>query len=722
MVGEAHPTRGGQSPPHGDGNVSVTLEQPRNRRAGAAPDRGPRCDSPAECHGGNVVELIEFGLERCRAPRRRTMRQFAEQDIVIPTGPFEARPFRCATLPWTGLWFDAVDSGQWPARWATGPSQSGKTLACDLIPLAYHLVEMRDAVVFGLPDIKMARDKWVRDLKPIFTASPKLAALLPTTGGGSRDGISDLIVLKNGATLKFMSAGGRDKSRAGYTGRVLLITEADGFDQPGLTSREADPIRQLRARLRAWGEQGIEFGECTRTTARGRTNQEITHGTDSRIVTPCPHCGAWVTPGRLDVRGWEAARDEEEAVELTRFHCPACQAGLTEPQRRAMNAEAVLLHDGQTIGTDGAIEGDGRTTRTLGFQWGAFHNLLRPTGSYGLDLWRARRAVDRDNAERELCQFVFGICYTEPTVEITPLTFEEVSHRSGALPRGVVPAAASCLTVHVDLHTDFGAWLAAAWAKESSGWVVAYGRFEIAGRRMALEAAIAAALQSFAAEMARGFAIEGRGGVRVPDQVWIDAGWPRSTNVVYEFCQRMATADRVGLGQSRYRPAFGRGAKTWNTTPYRRPEAGSKNLRYVGEQYHIKYDPARNVAFVEVDSDYWKTWVHSRLACPVQQPGALTLHAALPGEHDDLANELTAESKYLEYDVKTGIERTVWKRHERNNHYLDNLYSCAAAAHFCGARSVERPAAPARTVTAAAIRSRFRTPDGEPYVVTRVEE
>jgi hypothetical protein len=61
----------------------------------------------------------------------RTMREFAEQEIVILEGPFRGRRFRCHRQPYTGLWFDAVDSGRWSRYVATGPMQSGKTLVSD---------------------------------------------------------------------------------------------------------------------------------------------------------------------------------------------------------------------------------------------------------------------------------------------------------------------------------------------------------------------------------------------------------------------------------------------------------------------------------------------------------------------------------------------------------------------------------------------------------------
>ncbi len=122
---------------------------------------------------------LKLFLERARPPRVRSMRQFAEAEIVIPDGPFAGRRFRCSRQPYTGLWFDAVDSGHWSRYVATGPTQSGKTLSCFVIPLLYHLFEIGETVICGLPDMDMAADKWREDILPAIEQS-RYRDLLPT--------------------------------------------------------------------------------------------------------------------------------------------------------------------------------------------------------------------------------------------------------------------------------------------------------------------------------------------------------------------------------------------------------------------------------------------------------------------------------------------------------------------------------------------------------------
>jgi len=143
------------------------------------------------------------------------MHAFAEQEVVIPDGPFAGRRFRCGRQPYTGLWFDQLDSGRWGRCVATGSTQSGKTLACFIVPILYHLFEVGETVICGLPDMDMAADKWRLDLLPVIEQS-RFKGLLPKTGGGSRGArVVATIRFGNGAVLKFMSGGGGDKSRAG---------------------------------------------------------------------------------------------------------------------------------------------------------------------------------------------------------------------------------------------------------------------------------------------------------------------------------------------------------------------------------------------------------------------------------------------------------------------------------------------------------------------------
>ncbi len=101
----------------------------------------------------------------------------------------------------------------------------------------------------------MAANKWELDVMPVMESSPNLRSLKPTSGAGSAGGkIKDMVTLRDGVAIKLMSAGSQDTGKAGFTSRVLGVTEAARFSTAGESSVEADPLRQLRARQRSYEE------------------------------------------------------------------------------------------------------------------------------------------------------------------------------------------------------------------------------------------------------------------------------------------------------------------------------------------------------------------------------------------------------------------------------------------------------------------------------------
>ena len=468
--------------------------------------------------------LLEEGrwfIRQARTPRLRTMRDFAEQEIVIPDGPYEGRRFRCSRQPYTGLWFDAVDSGDWNRFVATGPTQSGKTSCAFVVPLLYHLFEVGETVICGLPNMDMAADKWREDILPVIDRS-QYARLLPGTGAGSRGGDKlDAVRFKNGATLKFMSGGGGDKQRAGFTSRVVVVTETDGMDESGGGSREADKITQLEGRTRAYGERKRIYMECTVSIEQGRTWREIKAGTDSRIVLPCPHCAVYVTPEREHLTGWQDADSKIEARVKAAFICPACGKTWTDDQRVEANRRGLLLHRGQEIDAEGTIVGDPPPTDTLGFRWSAVNNLFATPGDIGADEWRASREANEENAEKEMRQFVWALPHVPPALETTELDANALTRRvEKKWGRGMVPDWTHCLTGAADVHKRHIEWMIVAWKADATGHIIDYGTFEVVSdeRKIGVERAILMALCEFRDLCLTGWA-QAKGGRRVPRQV-----------------------------------------------------------------------------------------------------------------------------------------------------------------------------------------------------------
>lgn len=620
----------------------------------------------------------------------RSMLEFAEQEIIIPNGPFEGR-FRHHRLPYAGLLLKQIDSGRWNTIVCTGPTQSGKTMMTTVIPALYHLFEMGENVVFALPDMNMARDKWQEDLRPVI-ARTRYADLIPRLGGGSRGGEKmSAVAFRNGATLRFMTGGGGDAQRAGYTARVLVITETDSMDESGASSDEASKIKQLFGRTRAYseltGKPPRVYAECTVTVAEGYVWHTIKSNTDSRIALPCAHCGEYVTPGREHLVGWQDAVTVYDAKQNAAYACPLCGVVWTEPQRRTSNESAVLLHKGQTIKRGRGkkrvvISGDQPRTDVLGFRWSAVNNLLRSAADIAAEEWHAMRASDEEDADRALCQQVWAVPPAPKEIDDMPLTRDGILARALGTPKGFVPDGTDYLTMGIDLHKRLGYWVLVASRSCGTCHIADYGAFEIPSDSLgSIAIATLASLREFRDVIMTGWA--SISGQRVPDQVWIDSGYSESQDALYRFCRESAKQ----LERVLFRPSKGYGISQERGRNYTKPRSTGNYVRQIGQGYHLVWMKDARLRLVEINVDYWKTYVHERLSAALGTIGAMTLYKAMVNEHRTFVHHLTAEKQVEEFIAGKGTVKR-WQRIRRGNHWLDAVCQAVVAAYHCGVRLI----------------------------------
>ena len=156
----------------------------------------------------------------------------------------------------------------------------------------------------------------------------------------------------------------------------------------------------------------------------------------------------------------------------------------------------------------------------------------------------------------------------------------------------------------------------------------------------------------------------------------IDANWGQSSDVVYQFCRQSSFGAIVMPSHGRYVGA--------SSIPF--AEHKRKRGERIGLNWRVPVVTGkRAVRHVLFDSNYWKSFVHARLAVPMGDPGCLSLFGRAPETHRLLADHLTSE-----YRVQTtGRGRTVdeWKLRLSgiDNHWLDCLVGAAVAASVQGA-------------------------------------
>ena len=638
-----------------------------------------------------VVEAYRSLVVRSLPRVPLSTRAFAEKYIRLATGPYRGEAFRVDRQPFTGLLFDQFDLGQWPTIYVTGPSQSSKTLSAFVIPTLRDVAELREDALIGVPEADMADDKWQRDFVPTLRESPELSWLLPQRGPGSRGGtVKDRITLGNGVAIKIMTRGGQDTAKAGYTASRIRVTEAAGWSHAAEASTEADPLRQLSARMRSfkrWQRSLIVEGTTTVEEelpwrARGADEDDRPISSRSRLVVPCAACEEWVTPEREHLVGWQNAATETEAQDKAAFLCPACAVPFTEEGRRAANAQVQLLHHGQTIDKQGAIHGDQPPTSTLWFRWTAFNNCLLDAADTAVDEWKAAQipegTAERNNAERELCQFCHAVPFRSDLEETDILKPERIRRQTGSLAKNILPADTVNLTIGCDLGDWTGWWVAVAWRANGSVHIPAYGAFDIKREKNDdLEERMIHALQDFQAGVGDfAFPVD-CGTSMTADAIWIDI------NYQPDYCaQFLRTTGKMVA--NRYRGCRGRGEST-NFGRYSHQNRITRQRIKIGLRWFLEVNHKLKIAEAKFDADFWKVFCQDRFRGGNRERGGCTLFAPqMKNEHAKFAQHVCSEQRVKKWDSRKG-QVNAWHK-TGQNHWLDCFAMACAAGDYVGYR------------------------------------
>lgn len=614
------------------------------------------------------------------------MCEFAET-LILPSGEYKGMRFRYDRLPYGRLLHEAIDSGKWTRFAVTGPVQGGKTWHTTNIPINYYLFERKEDVIYGVPTEEMGYTKWQTDIKPAIENSI-YRNLLPTKGTASQGGKNvDLVFFKNGAKLMFMSGKGGDANRSGATARVIVITEADKMDDLKASSDETNPVSQIESRADSYSESNQRiFMECTVSHSKGHIWTEYKNGTASVIHHKCPHCGEWVNIEREHLIGWQAAHSEGEAAEKATFICPACQHPISEKERRIMNRyeNSKLVHKGQKIDKDGNITGDEPKTRTLGFRWSAFENLLKNTSEFGRREWLATRAEDIVSAERRLRQFMWAIPSDPEIEELRPLVPSEMrARKSERVGRGVCPANTLFVSAGVDIgiHHCWATYI--AWqrlVKDNPrilrGYIIDYQNWKLDKEKYTTEQAstesISYALENYLNYYTEGFPVQG-GGYLPLMYTGIDSGF--ATETIYKFCKNRGFADCLpvkGYGQSIRMPQ------------YRKPQKTTSVVVYIGNNYHKSWIASAGTFLMETNADYWKGQVQERLSVDAANEQSLIMYdSPNVDEHSRFVAHICSERPVLKHTPRGDVLQWQTENGTRANHWLDSTAYAAMMGSYC---------------------------------------
>lgn len=272
------------------------------------------------------------------------------------------------------------------------------------------------------------------------------------------------------------------------------------------------------------------------------------------------------------------------------------------------------------------------------------------------------------------------------------LTLDGVSSRVNGHSRCGVPVSATHLTAFVDVQKKMLFYTVTAWDDDFTGRVIDYGEWPDQNRRFftladanvtlqmkfprsGLEGCLYEGLKKLTGDiLGREYFRDDGAAMRV-ERCLVDANWGQSTDTVYQFCRESEFASVLTPSHGRYI-----GASSKPMGEYRKAIGDRVGMNWRMPNVRGK----RAVRHVIYDTNFWKSFVATRLLTATGDRGALTLWGRSAEDHLLFAEHLTAE-----YRVKTeGRGRRVdeWKMRPdaHDNHWWDCLVGCAVAASMSG--------------------------------------
>jgi hypothetical protein len=269
---------------------------------------------------------------------------------------------------------------------------------------------------------------------------------------------------------------------------------------------------------------------------------------------------------------------------------------------------------------------------------------------------------------------------------------DEIAGKVNGYRQGIVPIGASQLTAFIDVQQKLLYWVVVAWQENFTGYVVDYGAFPDQSREYfslhdaqhalsdiaqgaGLEGAIYAGLEQLTALLLGSEWVTDDGTPSRVGLCLVDASWGNSTEVIYQFCRQSLHAAQLLPSHGRY---VGPNARPFHEWAKRPGDRIGLNWRIPGTKGR------RQVRHALYDANYWKSFVHSRFAQSMGEPGALSLFGRDAGRHRMFAEHLTAETRQR----VAGSSRVVdlWKLRPgaRDNHLFDCVVGAAVAASILG--------------------------------------
>lgn len=583
------------------------------------------------------------------APRTRTPDQWADSNRRLPAGSAEPGLWRSSRATYMIPIVRACTQPKNKRVIAVMASQMGKTAG--LLNVIGQRLDDDPAPIIYVAPTRNNIDNVVE---------PKIMDMLkgvPTLWAKTAKGKKATKTHKRIASVSLRLAwAGSPTELASDSAVLVLVDEIDRMEEN--VKGEGNVFELAEARTSTYPD-GRVVGSSTPTTGNVDTFIHPTSGLEHWVVSdtvaspiwrlwqegtrhewawPCPHCHDYFVL-RFKHLKWPEKITPDEARYKAALACPNCGVLIGDSHKAAMNLLGAYVAPGQSITKNGEIigEADTRQSDTASF-WVSGLCSFSSKKSFGFLAKKFLAAVCSSEPER-----IQGVINTD---------FGELFKLGGDVPewimvaarkrgyvQGEMPQGVNLLTSGVDVQKDRLVYVVRGWGAHYESWLIEHG--ELWGETDKPE--IWQRLSQLATTLWQ----------TVPlSRMAIDSGY--QTQQVYQFCRLHKNIALATKGHDSLDKPFKKTDIDVNVH--------GKIITHGLQLWHF-------------NADQMKSWVHSRIEWPVDQPGGWWLPEDIS---EDYCKQIVAEQR----SVKPS-GRVIWVKVKKDNHYLD-----AEALAYLAARIV----------------------------------
>lgn len=574
--------------------------------------------------------------------------QWAARNRTYPETAGVPGPRDPALTPYMIDFGRAVASGRHPRVVGLTAAQCGKTdTFLDL--MGHRLDQKPSPILYVGPSKEFNTDQFEPRLTALLDEAPSLAAKV-VRGRKMKQTLKTIA----GVRVRLAHAGSSTALKSDPVSLALI----DEYDEMTANVRgQGDVLGLVEARGDTYADFTVAI---TSTTSIGHAETEVDPVSglefwkvgdpadiESRIwrlwqegnryhwAWPCPHCGEYFVP-RLKCLEIPKNATPEQAKRDVRLICPSNGCVIEDDApgktKAAMNARGVMIAPGQWI-EEGAVKGAPPDSLTCSFWTSGLASPFVSWGERAARLVSARLSGDPDRIQTAV-NAQFGELYLPFEAGDLP-SADELMARALPYRSGEVVPEGLRLVAGVDVQKNSLYYVIRAFGGRATSWLVQYG--QIFGRTSDDEVWLELADLLFTPF--DGMPIE---------RMLVDSGYrpdkPDAGDIhkVYEFTR---------LYPQLVIPTKGRDTQAM---PVRFSEI---EVTPRGKKNPI------SIRLAHVDSDFFKSLVHSRLRIDIDKPGALHVPSDIT---EDYARQLLSEVRIVTFG-----EKPKWVPIRRENHFLD---------------------------------------------------